>query len=65
MTGIIRIGRDLPAAEIDRFQPCLHSKDGLIACQRAERGDIRLVLEPPEPLCPKAGQSMFDVNRSS
>jgi len=37
--------------------------DGLIAWQR---GDIRLVLkDPPEPLCPKAGQSMFDVNRSS
>ena len=66
LTGIIRIGRDLPAAEIERFQPCLHLLDGLIACQRAERGDIRLVLkEPPETLCPKAGQSMFDVNRSS
>ena len=42
LSGEIRIRRDLPAAQINRFQSRFHLLHGLVAGERAERGNKRL-----------------------
>ena len=37
LAGVVGVGRDLPAREIDGLEPGLHLLQGLVAGQRAER----------------------------
>ena len=51
MPGEVRVGSDLPAAEVDRLQAGLDHLHRLAAGERAERGDVLVRLqELPEPL---------------
>jgi len=38
LTGVVGIGRDLPAAQINGFESCLDLLNGLIAGKRARAG---------------------------
>ena len=65
LSGEIGVGRNLPAAEIDRLQPGLYLLDSLIAGQRAKGRDIVFgVQKPPKFLRPTPGQSLFHEQRS-
>ena len=58
VTGEVRVGRDLPAREVDRLQAGLDHLHGLRAGHRAERGDVVLgVQELPEPLRARAARA--------
>ena len=60
--GEVRVGRDLPAGEVDRLQPGLHHLHGLRAGERAERGDVGLLVqELPEPLGTEARERVLDA----
>ena len=49
--GEVRVGRDLPAGEVDRLEAGAHHLHGLAAGQRAERANGLLALEQlPQPL---------------
>ena len=60
----VRVAGDLPAAEVDRLQAGLHLLHGLVARQRAERGDVRqLVHERPEALGSAPRERVLDRER--
>src|SRR5918992_655916 len=62
--GAIGIGRDLPAAQIDRLEPGLGLLHRLIAGQRAQgANEILAMNEPPQLLCTPLGQGIFDWHR--
>ena len=63
LSGEIGVGRNLPAAEIDRLQAGLYLLDSLITGQRSKRRDIVFcVQKPPKFLRPTPGQSIFHNN---
>ena len=55
LPGEIRVGRDLPAAEINCLQPGLHLLHRLIAGERAERGHERLASAAASTISPRRG----------
>ncbi len=64
--GEVRVGRHLPAGEVDRLQAGLDHLHGLRAGQRAERGDVVLgVEELPEPLGPEPRERVLDVEAAA
>ena len=63
--GEVRVGGDLPAAQVDRLQAGLHHLDGLSAGQRAERGHVvRLVHQLPQALGAQARDRLLDQERA-
>ncbi len=61
LTGDVGVGRDLPAAEIDRLQPGLDLLHRLVAGERAERVDeVRRVQRLPQFLGAEFRQRMLD-----
>ncbi len=61
LAGEVGVGRDLPAAEIDRLEPGLDLLHGLVAGQRAERVDEVFGLQRlPQLLGAEPGQRMLD-----
>ena len=61
LPGEVRVGRDLPARDVDRLQPRLDHLHGLRARHRAERGDVLvLVHELPETLRAEARERVLD-----
>ena len=66
LAGEVGVGGDLPAGEVDRLQARADLLDGLVAGARAERGDVRAVVqELPELLGPAFGQRVLDLDRAS
>src|SRR6266851_3792286 len=66
LAGVIGVGGDLPAADIDRVQPGPHHLDRLIAGHRAERLDIGTAVERlPQPRGAALGQSIADADRAA
>ena len=59
----VGVGRDLPAGEVDRLQPGADLLDGLVAGARAERGDVRAVVQQvPELLGAVARERVLDAD---
>ena len=66
LAGEIRIARDLPAGEIDGVEPGLHLLHGLVAGERAERVDERLLVHvAPELLGAEPREAVLDVHRAA
>src|SRR5215469_3302963 len=66
LPGEIRVGSDLPAADVDRLQSCFDLLNGLVAGRRAESRDVRLAVEQaPKPLRAEARESVFDRDRAA
>src|ERR1700733_13525065 len=66
LSGIVGIGSDLPAADINGLQSGVNLLHGLVASHCAERWNIRFVLQKvPKPLCALPSQSVLNVERSS
>ena len=66
LPGEVGVGRDLPAAEIDRLQACLDHLDCLVAGDGAQGGHERLgVQQLPEPLGAPPRQGGLDVHRAA
>ena len=62
LAGIVGVGGDLPAREVDRLEPRLDLLQGLVAGERAEGADERpLVQEPPQPLGAEPGERVLDA----
>jgi hypothetical protein len=60
----VRVGGDLPPAEVNRLQPRLHHLHGLRARECAQRSNIRLgVQQLPQPLRPQLRQRILDLDR--
>jgi hypothetical protein len=56
------VGRDLPSADLDRFESSLHLLHGLVAAHRAQRVHVPFGFqEIPEPLRAHAGQDVLKV----
>ena len=61
VTGEVRVGRDLPAREVDRLQAGLHHLHRLATGHRSEcRHPLLLGEEPPQPLRAEAGERVLD-----
>ncbi len=59
----VGVGGHLPAAEIDCFQPRAHLLHGLVARQRAQRGDVWLgVQQIPQALGAQFGQRALNLH---
>ena len=51
LSGIVRVGRHLPAGKVDRLEPGLHLLQGLVAGERPERAHERaFVQQRPQAL---------------
>ena len=62
----VRVGRDLPAREVDRLQACLDHLDRLTAGEGAERRHPLLLLEQrPQPLRPPARERVLNDDRTA
>jgi hypothetical protein len=61
----VGVRRDLPAGEVDRFEPGLHLLQRLVAGERAQRVDERLVVdELPQLLGAAPSERVLDVDRA-
>ena len=61
----VGVGGDLPAGEVDRLQAGADLLDGLVAGARAERGDVRPVVQQiPELLGAALGERVLDLRPS-
>ena len=66
LPGEVRVGGDLPAREVDGLQPGAHHLHGLVARERAERGDERLRVEQlPEAVGAERRERVLDVYRAA
>ena len=66
LAGEVGVGRDLPAAQVDRLQPGLDHLDGLVAGHGTQRVDIGFGMqELPEPLRASSRQGALDVDRAA
>ena len=66
LAGDVRVGGDLPAGQVDRLEAGLHLLHRLVAGQRAERVDERLVVdELPQLLRAAARERVLDVDRAA
>ncbi len=64
--GIIRIRRDLPSANVDRFQPSLHLLHRLVTGHGAERVNVRVSLQQfPQTLRAHASERVLNVDRAT
>jgi hypothetical protein len=64
--GEVRVGGDLPAAQVDRLQAGLDHLHRLAAGKCSERRHVLVHLqELPEPLRPEPRQRVLDVHRAS
>ncbi len=62
VSRVIRVGRNLPAAEVDGLQPGLYLLHGLIAGERAERRHIVFMMQqPPQSLRTQASQRVLNL----
>jgi hypothetical protein len=66
LAGEVRVGRDLPAGEVDRLQAGLHHLHGLRAGERAEGGDVLLLVhELPQTLGTEPRDRVLHVEPSA
>ncbi len=62
----VRVGGDLPAAQVDRFEPGPDLLDGLVAGRGAQRRDVvALMQEPPQLLGAQARERVLDLHRAA
>ena len=60
----VRVGRDLPAAQVDRLEACLHLLDRLVPGQGAQRVHVIACREEvPEPSRSHVRQRVLDLDR--
>ena len=66
LTGIVGVGGNLPAGDVDRLEPGLDLLKGLVAGQRAKRPDQRpLLQEAPQALRSEPREAMLDLDRAT
>ena len=66
LAGDVRVGGDLPARQVDRLQAGLHLLQRLVAGQRAQRVDERLVVDQlPQLFGAAARERVLDVDRAA
>ena len=66
LAGDVRVGRDLPAGQVDRLEAGLHLLQRLVSGQRAQRVDERLVVdELPQLLRAAARERVLDMDRAA
>ena len=66
LPGKIGVGRDLPAAQVDRVEPRLHLLHRLVSGQRPQRRDVFFRgQEVPEPERPKPRERVLDAHRAA
>src|SRR2546422_8069261 len=58
LEGIVRVGRHLPPAHVDRVEARLHLLDGLVPCDGRQHGEVVVLLQQlPQPGGPVARRS--------
>ena len=63
LARVVGIGRDLPAADVNRRQSGSHLLDRLVARHRAQRRNVRLgVQEAPQPFRAQPRQGVLEVD---
>ncbi len=66
LRGVVGIGGDLPAADVNRFQAGGNLLHGLVPRHRAEGGGIGFGMkQTPEALGSEARKRVFDVHRAA
>ena len=66
LAGDVRVGGDLPSGKVDGLESGLHLLQRLVARQRTQRGDERLVLHQlPELLGAAPRERVLDVDRAA
>src|SRR5881296_4263625 len=66
LEGIVRVGRHLPPAHVDRVEARLHLLDGLVPRDGRQHGEVVVLLQQlPQPGGPVARERVLDVDRAA